>query len=158
MGCFITIEVEGLTENAAFAAVESAFLEIKKTEKKLSRFLPASETSQINLEAHRHPVPVSSDVFDLLSDCERASQITQDAFDITTLPLTELWKKADSQNRLPSAAEVRKTLEVVGHRHVELCRKNKTVFFHREGAGLISALPEKALRSGTRQTSSAVTA
>lgn len=136
MGCFVEIQAAAQTEKAAAGAVEAAFREMKRIENLLSRFKPESVISQINRRASTRPLRIPDEVFSLLRLAKKYSELSDGFFDITTLPLTELWNKAENRNEIPSPEEIRQTLFSVGHVWIKLDEREKTVFFDRPGMGV----------------------
>lgn len=57
--------------------------EIERLSLKLSRFDPQSEVSRINRHAHRGPVRIDRELFELLEECDEAQRFTGGYFDVT---------------------------------------------------------------------------
>jgi thiamine biosynthesis lipoprotein len=53
----------------------------------MSNYKPSSEWSLVNRDAAQRPVPVSRELFDLLSACLDYSRRSEGAFDISVGPL-----------------------------------------------------------------------
>ncbi|GEN57861.1 FAD:protein FMN transferase [Halolactibacillus alkaliphilus] len=113
--------------------VEGAFDLIADWEQILSDEIDSSETSKINQMAGIEPVKVSAPVFHLVEESIRYGDLSDGGFDITTGPLTNLWRIGYDDARKPSQAEIDATLSVVDHEQVELDKENQTVFLPIEG-------------------------
>ncbi|MDR2119254.1 MAG: FAD:protein FMN transferase [Tannerella sp.] len=57
--------------------------EVKRLEKMLNRFDPASELAQLNTKARQCPVETSGELWTILTDCKRYCELTEGCFDIT---------------------------------------------------------------------------
>jgi thiamine biosynthesis lipoprotein len=136
MGSAYSIAVYGYDREKMQAAVEAAFDEVRQLDSMLSNYKPDSEWSEVNREAARHPVRVSPELFQLLSDCQEYSRDSEGAFDISVGPLMKVWGFYKGTGHLPHRAEVMAAMESVGYRHVHLDPAGQTVSFDRAGVEL----------------------
>lgn len=113
--------------------VEGAFDLIADWEQILSDEIDSSEVSKINQMAGIEPVKVSAPVFHLVEESIRYGDLSDGGFDITTGPLTNLWRIGYDDARKPSQAEIDATLSIVDHEQVQLDKENQTVFLPIEG-------------------------
>lgn len=116
-------------EGAAALALE----EVARLDQLLSNYKPSSEWSEVNRFASQRPVPVSGELFGLLSDCYRYGEQSEGTFDITVGPLMKTWGFYKGSGRLPHRAEIRVALSKVGYRHIVLDPVAKTVRFDQPG-------------------------
>src|SRR5574338_1636871 len=133
MGTTYTVVAYGTDRYLLEDAVDEALEEAKRLDHLLSNYRPDSEWSQINREASSKPVPVSRELFDLLSYCYDISSKSEGAFDITVGPLMKLWGFYKNSGRVPHRAEIRTALTRVGYRHIHLDSANQTVRFDTAG-------------------------
>ena len=133
MGSPFTIELYGQDRVPMEAAVDAAFEEVRRLDDLLSNYKKDSQWSEINRRAAERPVPVSPELFRLLTDCVAYSRASEGAFDITVGPLMKVWGFYKGSGRLPHRAEVAAALTKVGHRHIRLDPRAQTVWFDREG-------------------------
>ena len=133
MGCFIEVEISGLSQESADRAVEAAFEEMKRIEALLSKFSSESMVSSINDEASKKPVPLTEEVFNLIEKALKYSELTEGAFDMTVEPLTEIWKIAYRRGYIPSGYEIGIALDQVGYSNVVLNKAQKTIYFKKPG-------------------------
>lgn len=129
MGTTFTIAAYGEDRYAMDDAIDEAFQEAQRLELLLSNYRPDSEWSRVNRDAVRGPVPVSKELFDLLSRCLGYSQASEGAFDITVGPLMKIWGFYKGSGRIPHSAEIRAAQTRVGYRHIHLDAQRRTVRF-----------------------------
>lgn len=136
MGSAYSIVVYGYDNDRMSAAVEAAFDEVRQLDNMLSNYKPDSEWSAVNREAAAHPVPVSPELFQLLSACQQYSRESEGAFDISVGPLMKVWGFYKGTGHLPHRAEVMAAMQAVGYQHVHLDPAHQTVRFDRPGVEL----------------------
>ncbi|MBF0521977.1 MAG: FAD:protein FMN transferase [Candidatus Omnitrophica bacterium] len=78
------------------------------------------DLSRLNADGFQG-VRVTADVFKVIKESIEYSKLTNGAYDITALPLVELWKKSADQGKLPDKDLLEKTKDKVGYRN--LCLK-----------------------------------
>lgn len=79
----LTVEDKKSHREAAFAAMEKAFDETRRLENELSEWQPESETTHLNQNAGKPPIPVGQDLMTLLEKARDISEMTDGAFDVT---------------------------------------------------------------------------
>ena len=105
--CSITVYGgDGRLLDAGFDAVEV-------WETHWSRTVETSDIAMLNA-ANGAPVTVQSETAALLQLAKEYSALTDGAFDVTTAPLTDLWKAAEQADALPDAAARQSALACVG--------------------------------------------
>ncbi|HEY3818403.1 MAG TPA: FAD:protein FMN transferase [Polyangiaceae bacterium] len=123
---FTTAALDAARLHALF---DAATAEVRRLEKLMTTWDPASEVSLINAAAGQHPVAVSPETFDVIHEAVHAGEISEGCFDITFETLHGLWKfDEDLDPHPPSAADVKAKLKYVGYRHVKLDPGARTVF------------------------------
>jgi len=92
LGSKITITVceKSERESEVTKAIEKAFLECARIERRFSRFLPQSELSLLNTQLNLE-TPVSDELFLLISFAEEIKKSTAGIFDITIKSILEGW-------------------------------------------------------------------
>ena len=133
MGPTYSVVVYGDDEAKLRAAVGDASREVRRLDRLLSNYIPASEWSQVNREASSRPVRISTELFQLLAACVEYSRESEGAFDITVGPLMKVWGFYKGSGHLPQQGEVHEALERVGYRNILLDPKTNTVRFAKEG-------------------------
>jgi thiamine biosynthesis lipoprotein len=133
MGTTFSVVLYGSDPASMSQAIDAAFAEAHRLDALLSNYKPESEWSRINREASVHEVAISPELFRLLSDSLEYSRASEGSFDITVGPLMRAWGFFGGEHRVPDPAEIRKTLEIVGYRHLQLNQAKGTVRFDRAG-------------------------
>jgi thiamine biosynthesis lipoprotein len=136
MGSAYSLVLYGEDRGRLEAASEDAFEEVRRLDRMLSNYRPASEWSEVNRHAAERPVMVSVELFQLLSACVEYSRQSEGAFDISVGPLMKVWGFYKGSGHLPHRAEVRGSLTKVGYRNILLDAVNRTVRFARPGVEL----------------------
>jgi thiamine biosynthesis lipoprotein len=123
---FTTATVDAARLHALY---DQATAEIRRLEKLMTTWDPASEVSQVNAAAGQHPVAVSPETFEVIREALHASELSEGCFDITFETMHGLWKfDQDLDPHPPTAAEVKAKVKYVGYRHVKLDAAASTVF------------------------------
>jgi thiamine biosynthesis lipoprotein ApbE len=105
LGTSLELKVVATTLPAAKKAEARALHEIDREAKILSGYDPASEFSRW-MKTHDQQVPVSEDLFAVLSRFDRYRALTSGALDPAAEAVTRVWKSAAAAHRLPADAEI----------------------------------------------------
>lgn len=117
MGTTCRLRLAGCSEVAARSAAEAAIAEVRRIEKKYSRYLDDSIVARINAAAGSgRPVEVDDETADLLDFAERLHAASGGLFDITTGVLRRVWDFRAA--RLPTTDAVNAQLACVGWHRV----------------------------------------
>ncbi len=131
MGTAIRVELWSDDKAAGEAAIDAVMEEMHRIDREMSPFKPESELSRINREAADHPVPVSREMFDILSRSMEFSKLSGGAFDITFSSVGYLY---DYRRHVkPTDEEIEKALPGINYRHILLDAEKQTVKFARAG-------------------------
>lgn len=114
--------------NRAAQAMDKAFAEIVRLDGVLSNYKPESELSQLNRNGHFQRVRVSPDLYRIIEESVKYSRASGGKFDITVLPLVDLWKAALRGGSVPTAAEQDKARSCVGYEKIELIAPDEVEF------------------------------
>jgi thiamine biosynthesis lipoprotein len=136
MACEYAIVAHGPDPAALPGIVESALDEVDRIDRLMSHYKPDSPLSRLNREAAAGPVAVPPELYDFIEESLRYARESDGAFDITVGPLMKAWGFFRSGGRVPGEAELAEVLAKVGHRHVQLDPKARTIRFDREGVEL----------------------
>jgi thiamine biosynthesis lipoprotein len=131
MGTAFLVTAYGPDRVKLEAGVEAALEEAARLDHLLSNYKPQSEWSMVNREAAKGPVRVSKELFDLLSACQKYSELSEGTFDITVGPLMRSWGFFKGDGRYPHRSEIRVAMAGVGYRNLILDSNNQTVRFRR---------------------------
>src|SRR4051812_25496885 len=116
MGTSLEIKVESRSDPAAHHAEEAVLAEIARLSKILSGYDGASEFSRW-LRSSAVPIKVSPELIEVMSAFDEWRTRTSGALDPSAEAFSALWKKAASDGRAPSAAELQAALHRVRQRH-----------------------------------------
>ena len=134
MGNRFEITVACETEVEANQWIDAAFDLITRIENQLTTYKEGSDTFRINEGAGLYPVQVHKDTFELIERCQRLSQLTQGAFDISYGSVDKsLWNFDTTMTRLPDAATAKRMVRLINYRNIELDRSGQSVFLKEKG-------------------------
>lgn len=118
MGTQINLIVYGPDQDACEDAVQSTFSRMDRLTILLSRHNPESELSSLNREGMlTHP---GSDIHQVILHAKTISTLTDGAFDVTVLPLQELYLQKKAENTLPSEEELHTALQLTDYRKLDV--------------------------------------
>jgi thiamine biosynthesis lipoprotein len=136
MGTVFRIELYSADDATASKAAEAAFARAEELEQIMSAYREDSELMRLVRQGASAPFPVSDDLYDVLANSIRISELSHGAFDVTVGPLVELWRNARKTGRLPDASELGRAKALVDYRNIELDAARRTVFLKRAGMKL----------------------
>lgn len=111
----------------ADAAARAAFSRISELNDIMSDYDADSELSRLSQTAGEdRAVPLSPDLWLVLSRAQKISEQTDGAFDVTVGPCVSLWRKARREKSLPRADLLAQARAAVGWRKLELDRERHT--------------------------------
>jgi FAD:protein FMN transferase len=131
MGTRCSVELWSEDRARGEAAISSVFDDMKRIDRLMSTWKEDTEISQVNREAAKHPVKISRELFDLLRESVRYSELTGGAFDITYASVGYLYDFKKGVH--PDAKAIQNALPGINWKKMVLDEKNLTVFFQREG-------------------------
>lgn len=131
MGTAIRVELWCDDPAHGEAAIDAVMAEMHRIDRTMSPHKPDSELSRINRDAHRQPVPLSSEMFLLLVQAQRFAQLSHGAFDITFASVGNLYDYREGV--APDAQALARARAAIGWRGLELDARTRSVKFAREG-------------------------
>lgn len=108
-------------------AAVAAFDRIAELDGIMSDYRGDSELMRLCERASTGPVPVSRDLFAVLSLAQRLSEQSDGAFDVTIGPLVRLWREARRSGRLPDPSRLEEARTRVGRHLMILDLTDRTV-------------------------------
>jgi thiamine biosynthesis lipoprotein len=117
-------------------AARAALDEVDGIENALTWFRDTSEVSRVNREAAAGPLPVSPELFALLSLCRELHGATGGAFDPASTALSRCWGFLDRRPHLPADEEIAAARARAGMDKVTLDDMGRTVRFAAPGVEL----------------------
>ena len=136
MGTFAHIIVVAPDQRTADKSIEAALQQLQNIETLMSYHRADSELAGVNRSAHKQPVKVSKDTFEVLQRAVEFSRLSDGAFDVTVGPLVDLWHWAAETNTAPTDSELADTNARVGYEKLILDANEMTVRFAVEGMKL----------------------
>jgi len=136
MGTLARVVIYAPDAGQAQRAASGAFDRIEELEDMLSDYREESELNRLAREAVRRPQAVSPELFYVLQQSRKFSELSGGAFDITIGPVVRLWREARRTKRPPAASDVEKAKALVDYRSLELDPATRTVMLTRAGMQL----------------------
>jgi thiamine biosynthesis lipoprotein ApbE len=119
LGTSFELKVHAPSADTASRAEKSALDEIARERAILSSWDPASEFSRW-FRTHGQPVPVSPELFEVLSAFDTWRERTGGALDAAADSVTHAWKFAAQQGRTPTQQELDRAVAAIRQPHWEL--------------------------------------
>lgn len=126
MGVDARLVVYAPDQSTAEDACAAAFARIAALDSIMSDYRRDSELNRLSARAGGPPVPVSSELFEVLKRAQDVARKSDGAFDITAGPLIFLWRQARKTATLPDPAEVKRARQLVGWQKLRLNEKRRT--------------------------------
>lgn len=136
MGTRFRIIVYAPDQNTARKATKDAFARIAFLNATMSDYDKTSELMRLCAQAGGPPVPVSAELFFVLSKAQKVSRQSGGAFDVTVGPVVKLWRRARKRRKLPEPRKLAEARALVGWRNVRLDKEKGTVQLLKSGMQL----------------------
>jgi len=133
MGSRFDITIVAKDSLTAEQHIDTVIAEVKRIEYLISDWKPESQISQVNTNAGVRPVKVDKEVFELTKRAINLSKISHGAFDISFAAMDKIWKFDGSMTQMPSAEQIKKSVEKIGYQHIILDSINQTIFLEKQG-------------------------
>jgi thiamine biosynthesis lipoprotein len=131
MGTRCSVELWSEDRARGEAAISSVFDDMRRIDRLMSTWKDDTEVSRVNREAGSHPVKVSPELFALLQESVRYSELTRGAFDITYASVGYLYDFKKGVH--PDQKAIEAALPGIDWRQMVLDSKASTVFFKKPG-------------------------
>lgn len=135
MGTEFRITISANSGNQSDAA-DKAFARGKELDRKLSDYRSDSELMRLCEKAGTGPVTVSDDLFAVMTEAQKISEVSDGAFDVTVGPVVRLWRLARRLRELPDEKELKEAMTKVGYKLVTLDPEKKTIALSQSGMNL----------------------
>lgn len=120
----------------ASEAIDAAFIRMDEIEQMASANIVTSDISKINQAAGKEYVKVHPEVIKMLKTAVKYSKLSNGAFDITVGPLIKLWGIGTDNERIPTDAEIKSKLPLVGYSNISIMDGNNSVKLLKEGMSI----------------------
>jgi len=135
LGTFVTVTVIHPDISEGISAVRAAFDEVHRIHHLMNVHQQNSEVGALNREGYYEEV--SDDTRHVIQRANYFSERFEGAFDITVLPLLELWKESVSKSGIPMDSEINQRLELVDYRKIFV--EGRNIRFSKRGMGITLA-------------------
>ena len=125
MDTYIEIKFYYSNQTSADEIFNKVFNEISRIENKFSIYKKNSIVNKIN---QYRKYNIDKETYNLISNAILVSSITNGAFDITILPLTQLWDINSQQNIVPSEKDILIHKNYVDYNKIKLEKENNEYF------------------------------
>jgi FAD:protein FMN transferase len=130
------IVLYSMDEASARRASRAAYDRIAALNTILSDYDPESELSRLARNAGGPPVPVSTDLFDVLERSKTIYDKSSGAFDVTIAPVGRLWRRARRDRKLPDPGRLAEARLLVGSNQMALDPRARTIELKKPGMKL----------------------
>lgn len=121
-------------QKIAEQSIDSAIAEVQRIENLISSWKPNSQTSLINDSAAFYPIKISKELFDLIYRCQKISDLTNGAFDISFASNHKIWTfEKQDVSIFPNDSIIQKSIEKINYKNIVLDSENQTIFFKKKG-------------------------
>ena len=123
MGTTYSIKVAGFPESVDLEQIQGEIEALLvRVNQSMSTYIPDSEISRINRSDGTAPIPVSSMMFDVLTESLRISVLSKGALDMTVAPLVNLWGfGADPKTTaIPDDQKIKSLLKQTGYKKIRV--------------------------------------
>lgn len=137
MGCLWTLTLPATPAPDAEKAAAAVFAEIHRLNQIFSDYETTSELNRLCAAAgQKDPLPVSRELFDILTRSRRMSELSRGAFDITLAPSVRLWRRSRRRGELPDAAAIAEARSRAGWENIQLDAANQRALLTKPGMQL----------------------
>jgi FAD:protein FMN transferase len=136
MGTQMRLVVYADDKARARTAMRAAFDRVADLNHTLSDYQPTSELMRLCARAGQGPTAISPDLFRILDVAQTLARRTNGAFDVTSGPLTHLWRRARRFSEVPAASRVTEARALSGFRHLHLDASTRTATLDTPGMTL----------------------
>jgi FAD:protein FMN transferase len=120
----------------ALSLAKSCFLIVDSLNNLFSDYSSESEVGKLALQTNQTDIKVSDELFEMIVRSKDAWKRSGKTFDITIGALTQLWRKAKKENRIPSEAEIKAAKDLTGFKNLIINERSKSISFKKQGMRL----------------------
>jgi len=130
----ITVVSTEMSDREITRAIESAFAAIDDINDLMSVYVESSDVSRLNRSGPDEMVKLNAMTFEVLEQSKNYSRLTQGAFDVTVMPLVEIWGFYPTRKGVvPLDNEIAETLKKVGYDKLLINKVEKSAGFRVSG-------------------------
>ncbi len=131
MGTEITVDLWHEDESVAAHCGALVFEEMERINQLMSPYLPQSELARINAEAAEKPVIISEELFNLIKESLKYSEMSHGAFDITFASVGYMYDYRNKQH--PSDQVIDQAVTKINYHHIQLNEQQHSIRFAVKG-------------------------
>ncbi len=131
MGTAVNVELWHDDEQQGRSVIHAVMNEMRRIDQLMSSYKTESELSRINADAATEAVIVGNELFSLIEQALRYSEITDGAFDITYASAGQYYDYRNSKK--PDGQQLAATLPAISYRHVIMNKTHSSVRFSQPG-------------------------
>jgi thiamine biosynthesis lipoprotein len=117
-------------------AAHECFLIVDSINTIFSDYTISSEVGKLSLQSPGIDIPVSDELLQMILQSKQAWEKSGKTFDITIGSLSQLWRKARSEKRIPTEAEIKKAKLESGFKNLRIDVSLKKISFKKNGIKL----------------------
>lgn len=133
MGCKFILTSIHQNPDIAWDGIRAGVSEILRIEALISSWKEESQTGQINQYAGIKPITVDEELFQLIKRCNRVSELTKGAFDISGTLSRYYWNFNGKESQFPSKEKIKELRDLINYNHIILNENENSVFLKRKG-------------------------
>src|SRR6218665_143353 len=134
MGTMFRIILYAPDSARALAASQQAFIRLDTLNIILSDYREDSEINRLcRTSGTGEYVKVSDDLWKIIQESIKGAQLSDNNFDITIGPMTQLWRRMRRQKQLPSDTQIAEARSKVGMDNIVLNKQNQSVMLKKQG-------------------------
>ena len=131
MGTAIHVELWHTDKSIAEKNIQRVFTEMRRIDSTMSPYKKDSELSLINQQASKHPLKISTELFNLIQQSINISKISKGAFDITFASVGRFY---DYRKKIkPTENQLSTNLKKINYKNIKLNKDDTTIFFTQTG-------------------------
>ncbi|SVE08399.1 uncharacterized protein METZ01_LOCUS461253, partial [marine metagenome] len=127
MGVKFHLKFFAPNQAAAERVARLAYNRVEELNAIFSDYSPSSEINHLCVKPHGKPIPVSSDLFNIIQQSQQLARETGGAFDITAGPSVRLWRQSRKRGQMPTTDSLATAIKRVGFRKIQLNSRKHTV-------------------------------
>jgi len=133
MGTVVTLRVYNQKKTAV---LNGAFKVLQHEAKLITTNQKGSQIDQVNAAAGKHPVVIDKTIYPMVKAAHYYSRNSDDSFDLTIGPITQLWRIGFPDAHVPSKAAIAKNVKLVDYTKVKFNDQKHSVYLTQKGMKL----------------------
>jgi thiamine biosynthesis lipoprotein len=117
-------------------AIEAAYVRVDEIEQMASPSVSTSDVNKINAAAGKEYVKVHPEIVRIIKTSIEYSKLSNGAFDITISPLIKLWGIGTPDERIPTDAEIKEKVALVGYKDISINESDNSVKLMKPGMSI----------------------